>query len=86
MSRGWFVNGGRGSILVQKLYILFVVISAMLFSFIPMILIASIPTRILLYGANLYYLIWQLVIAICFFVVSRVVWKKGLKKYESASS
>ena len=57
-----------------------------LFSFLPMVLIASIPTRNLLYGPDLRYLVWQLFIVIFFLCFSRIVWKKGLLQYESASS
>jgi ABC-2 type transport system permease protein len=58
----------------------------MLFSMIPMILIASIPTRTLLYGPNIQYLLWQLFIAIIFLFFTRIIWKRGLLRYESASS
>lgn len=57
-----------------------------LFSAIPMILIASIPTRTLLYGPDINYMGWQLFIAIIFLVNSRIIWRKGLIRYESASS
>ena len=57
-----------------------------LFSFVPMILIASMPTRHLLYGPDLTYLVWQLFISLLFFWFSRQVWQKGLLLYESASS
>ena len=57
-----------------------------LFSLIPMTLIASIPTRHLLYGPDFGYLIWQLFIAILFFFFARIIWNKGLMLYESASS
>ena len=57
-----------------------------LFSLIPMTLIASIPTRHLLYGPNVKYLVWQLFISVLFFYFSRLVWKRGLELYESASS
>ena len=58
----------------------------MLFSMIPMILIASIPTRTLLYGPNIQYLLWQLFIAMIFLLFTRIIWKRGLLRYESASS
>ena len=57
-----------------------------LFSFLPMVFIASIPTRTLLYGADIQYLSWQVIISLLFFLISRKVWKKGLMRYESASS
>ncbi|MDP6936966.1 MAG: ABC-2 family transporter protein [Candidatus Marinimicrobia bacterium] len=57
-----------------------------LLSAIPMILIVSIPTRILLYGPDIKYLGWQLIVALVFLINSRIIWKKGLLRYESASS
>ena len=57
-----------------------------LFSFVPMILIASIPTRILLYGPDFFYLSWQVTIVLIFILFSRMIWKRGLIRYESASS
>jgi len=57
-----------------------------LFSLVPMTLIASVPTRHLLYGPNIYYFVWQIFISIIFFCMARIVWKRGLKLYESASS
>ena len=57
-----------------------------LFSFVPMILIASLPTRILIYGPNMEYLFGQLLITTIFIISTRLVWKRGLIRYESASS
>ena len=57
-----------------------------LFSFIPMTLIASVPTRILLYGPNIQYIIGQILISILFLSFTRLIWEKGLIRYESASS
>jgi len=57
-----------------------------LISAVPMILIASIPTRMLLYGPDIRYLGWQFLIASVFFINSKIIWKKGLLRYESASS
>ena len=57
-----------------------------LFSFIPMILIASLPTRILIYGPDMQYLFGQLLITTIFLMSARLVWKRGLIRYESASS
>ena len=57
-----------------------------LFSFIPMILIASLPTRILIYGPDMKYLFGQLLIATIFLISARLVWQRGLIRYESASS
>jgi len=57
-----------------------------LFSFIPMILIASLPTRMLIYGPDMQYLFGQLLITTIFLMSARLVWKRGLIRYESASS
>ena len=57
-----------------------------LFSFIPMVFIASIPTRNLLYGPNFRYLGLQFFVTLGLFLISRLVWKRGLLRYESASS
>ena len=59
-----------------------------LFSFIPMAMIASVPVRFLIYGTNAGWdlLIIQLFICISFFIFARYVWLKSLIKYESASS
>ena len=58
----------------------------MLFSMIPMILISSIPTRMLLYGPYFQYLIWQFIVAAIFMLCTRIIWKRGILRYESASS
>ena len=57
-----------------------------LFSFVPMILIASIPTRTLLFGPDIIYLFWQFSISILFLLLTRLIWERGLLRYESASS
>jgi len=57
-----------------------------LFSLMPMTLIASVPTRFLLYGPDWDLFLWQLFITIIFLFSSRVVWHRGLLRYESASS
>ena len=59
-----------------------------LFSFIPMAMIASVPVRFLIYGmdAGLDLFISQILICVSFFIFSRYVWLKSLVKYESASS
>ena len=57
-----------------------------LFSFVPMILIASIPTRTLLYGPDIIYLLWQFIISILFLLSTHLIWGRGLIRYESASS
>ena len=57
-----------------------------LFTVIPMALIMSIPTRMLLYEISVKYLFIQTVIAISFLALTRIVWRSGLRLYESASS
>ncbi len=57
-----------------------------MFSLVPMALISSVPARILLYGLSWNYLGGQLAVAVVFLVASRIVWVRGLKRYESASS
>ena len=57
-----------------------------LFSFLPMIFIASVPTRHLLFGLNIKYLVVQIVIVMIFMFCTQLIWRKGLLKYESASS
>jgi len=57
-----------------------------LFSFVPMILVSSIPTRMLLYGFNLNYLLWQILITSIFLFSTKIIWNRGLLRYESASS
>ena len=62
------------------------VLRKILFSFVPMVMISSIPVRMLLFGPNIKYLIGQFFITILFFILSRIIWERGLIKYESASS
>ena len=57
-----------------------------LFTVIPMALIMSIPTRMLLYEISVKYLFIQTIIAISFLALTRIVWRSGLRLYESASS
>jgi ABC-2 type transport system permease protein len=57
-----------------------------LFTFVPMAFISSVPTRFLLYGLNLKYFTLQVGLTLTFMILSRFVWKRGLKRYESASS
>ena len=57
-----------------------------LFTIIPMALIMSIPTRMLLYEISVYYLLLQIIVSIIFLSLTRIVWHRGLKRYESASS
>ena len=57
-----------------------------LFSFFPMAMIVSVPTRMLLFETDYFLLFMQCIVSIMFFCLSRLTWKQGLKLYESASS
>ena len=57
-----------------------------LFSIVPMAMIASIPVRFLIYGFKMDLFILQITICMGFFIGARYFWLKSLVKYESASS
>ena len=57
-----------------------------LFSFIPMALIASVPTRFLIYDYGIKHLTIQVLISATFLYLTKVIWNRGLILYESASS
>tara|TARA_Y100001970_G_scaffold35345_1_gene43651 strand:- start:389 stop:1216 length:828 start_codon:yes stop_codon:yes gene_type:complete len=60
-----------------------------LFTILPMALVASFPSRLLLYGLNIQnqkYLIIQIIVVIALLSLTRIFWKTGLKQYESAQS
>ena len=57
-----------------------------IFSIFPMALISSLPARILIFGPKIDLIILQFIIAIIFLFFTKLVWSKGLKLYESASS
>ena len=57
-----------------------------LFTIFPMAMICSVPSRMLLFGPDIKLLILQFFIAIFFLVLTIIVWKQGLYRYESASS
>tara|TARA_Y100001934_G_C12257777_1_gene728400 strand:- start:62 stop:871 length:810 start_codon:yes stop_codon:yes gene_type:complete len=57
-----------------------------LFTVLPMAFITSIPTRILIFGPSKSYFIGQIFIVIIFLLMTRLMWNKGIAKYESASS
>ena len=64
-------------------------IRKVLFTILPMALVASVPSRLLLYGLtsqNQKYLIIQILIVSILLVLTRLFWKIGLKRYESAQS
>ena len=58
----------------------------LLFSLIPMALVSSVPTRMLLYGLNLKLLMYQIIISLGFVLLTFWIWRRGLLRYESASS
>ena len=58
----------------------------LLFSLMPMALVSSVPTRILLYGLDIRLLMYQIIISLGFVVATFWIWKRGLLRYESASS
>ncbi len=65
------------------------IVRKILFSFLPMALVASVPTRILLWGfsnQNQKHILLQIVIVTILFLISRTIWRLGLKRYESAQS
>ena len=53
---------------------------------VPMIFIASVPARMLLYEPSFGYLFGQFVVTIAFLLITRLIWKRGIMLYESASS
>ena len=57
-----------------------------LFTILPMAMIVSVPARILLFGVNIKLLLLQLFVSSVFLFITVIVWKRGLKQYESASS
>jgi len=62
------------------------IIRKVLFTAVPMILISSIPARMLIYSPNLKIFFIQIFITILFFILTPILWRNGLIKYESASS
>ena len=64
-------------------------IRKILFTILPMALVASVPSRLLLYGftnQNQKYFIVQVIVVLILLILTRVFWKVGLKRYESAQS
>jgi len=57
-----------------------------LFSFFPMAMIVSVPARMLLFETDYSLLLIQFIVAITFLSISILIWHRGLKIYESASS
>ena len=57
-----------------------------LLTILPMAMIVSVPSRILLFGFNGKLLLLQLSVSIIFLLASKFIWIRGLMRYESASS
>ena len=57
-----------------------------LFTIFPMAMIFSVPSRFLIFGADLKLLLLQIVVTIIFLWLTTIIWKRGLLRYESASS
>ena len=57
-----------------------------LFTIFPMAMVSSVPARFLIFGVNLKLLLLQIVVASIFLWLTTLIWKKGLLRYESASS
>ena len=57
-----------------------------LFTILPMAFITSVPTRMLIYGPSKNYLLGQICITLLFLCLTRLMWIRGIAKYESASS
>ena len=56
------------------------------FTIFPMAMITSVPARILIFGPELYLVVSQIIITIIFLLITNLIWNRGLKLYESASS
>ena len=60
-----------------------------LFTMLPMALVASVPSRLLLYGLtpqNQKYFIAQILVVCILLILTRIFWSIGLKRYESSQS
>ena len=57
-----------------------------LFSFFPMALVSSLPTRMLLFGPDLSLLLLQICVTSIALSLAVFVWNRGLIRYDSASS
>ena len=56
------------------------------FTVFPMALISSVPARILIFGLDVKIFLLQISITSIFLLLTHIVWNRGLKLYESASS
>ena len=57
-----------------------------LFTIFPMAMISSVPARFLIFGVNIKLFFLQIIVAIIFLWITTFIWKRGLLRYESASS
>jgi len=57
-----------------------------LFTIFPMAMISSVPARFLIFGPNIKLFILQIIVTVTFLWITTVIWKRGLLRYESASS
>ena len=51
-----------------------------------MAMVSSVPARILIFGPKLEILLLQIIVTIIFLIATKLVWNRGLRLYESASS
>ena len=56
------------------------------FTFFPMAMVSSVPARVLIFGPDFKLLILQFIIVCIFLLGTKIIWERGLKLYESASS
>jgi len=53
---------------------------------IPIMIISNVPVRALVGILDIKYAFYSVIVAVIFTIISNVIWKMGLKRYESASS
>ena len=58
----------------------------LVFTIFPMAMVSSVPARILIFGPKLEILLLQIIVTIIFLISTKLVWNRGLRLYESASS
>ena len=56
------------------------------FTIFPMAMITSVPARVLIFGPEIKLILSQLIITVVFLLISNLIWNRGLRLYESASS
>ena len=56
------------------------------FTIFPMAMITSVPARILIFGPEFYLILLQILVTIIFLILTNLIWNRGLRLYESASS